>query len=103
MDFAGPFVISGKGSWGMILLVVDKMTERVQLISGKQKDTAVDAARRFFEGIVRLYGIPATIVPERDPLGTKLAMSSANLPCRQLIIRRPTDRPKEISVPSRKC
>jgi transposase InsO family protein len=93
MNFAGPFVISGEGSWDMVLLVVDKMTKRVHLIPSKQKDTAVDTARRFFEGIVRLHGMPTTIVSDRDPkftslfwkslferLGTKLTMSSASHP-----------------------
>jgi transposase InsO family protein len=93
MDFAGPFNISGKESWGMVQLVWDKMTGRVHLIHSRQKDTAVDTARRFFEGIVRLHGMPMTIVSDRDPkftsifwkslferLGTKLAMSSAYRP-----------------------
>ena len=93
MDFAGSFVPSGEGPWDMVMLVVDKLTKRTHFIPSCQKDTAVDTARRFFDGIVRLHGIPNVVVSDRDPkftslfwttlfekFGTRLAMSSANHP-----------------------
>ncbi|KAI5450579.1 hypothetical protein NCC49_002838 [Naganishia albida] len=92
-DFAGPFVSSGEGGWDMIMIVVDKFTKRTHFIPAKQKDTAPDTARRFFDHIVRLHGMPEIIVSDRDAkltslfwttlctrFGTKLAMSTAYHP-----------------------
>jgi hypothetical protein len=93
MDFAGPFVRSGEGQWDMVLVVVDKFTKRAHFIPTRQSDTAEDTARRFFEGVVRLHGIPSIIVSDRDArftsrfwqalferFGTKLAMSTSYHP-----------------------
>jgi hypothetical protein len=76
MDSAGPFVTSGKDSWGMVILFVDKVTKRVHLIPSKQKDTAVDTSRKFFEGVVRLHGMPETIVSDRAPKFTSLSLDN---------------------------
>jgi transposase InsO family protein len=93
IDFAGPFVPSGEGSWDMVLIVVDKLTKRTHFIPSKEADKATDTARRFFDGVVRLHGTPSIIVSDRDSkftslfwatlferFGTRLAMSSANHP-----------------------
>jgi transposase InsO family protein len=93
MDFAGPFVRSGEGQWDMVLIVVDKFTKRSHFIPSKQTDTAEDTARRFFDEVIRLHGLPSVIVSDRDAkftsrfwqslfdrFGTKLAMSSAYHP-----------------------
>ncbi|KAI5449329.1 hypothetical protein NCC49_004830 [Naganishia albida] len=93
MDFAGPFVKSGEGQWDMVIIVVDKFTRRTHFIPLRQNDTAEDTARRFFDGVVRLHGLPTVIVSDRDSkftskfwqtlferFGTKLAMSSAYRP-----------------------
>jgi hypothetical protein len=93
MDFAGPFVPSGEGKWDMIMLVIDKMTKRCHLVPSKSTDTASSTARRFFDSIVRLHGLPAIIVSDRDSkftslfwrtlfdrYGTKLALSSSYHP-----------------------
>jgi hypothetical protein len=93
MDFAGPFMSSGEGEWNMIMIVVDKLTKRVHFIPCKNTDKAPDTAHRFFDNIVKLHGMPSTIVSDRDSkftslfwkalmsrFGTKLAMSTAYHP-----------------------
>lgn len=93
MDFAGPFVPSGEGKWDMVIVVVDKLTKRCHFVPSKSTDAAPTTAKRFFDSIVRLHGIPAIIVSDRDAkftsafwktlferLGTRLAMSTAYHP-----------------------
>lgn len=77
----------------MVIVVVHKLTKRSHFISSKQVDTAPDVARRFFDGVVKLHGMPSVIIPDRDPkftsffwstlfdrFETRSAMSSANHP-----------------------
>lgn len=93
MDFAGPFTPSGEGKWDMIIIVVDKLTKRCHFIPSKNTDTARQTARRFFDSVVRLHGLPSAIVSDRDAkftsmfwktlferYGTKLCLSSAYHP-----------------------
>jgi transposase InsO family protein len=93
MDFAGPLTVSGEGKWDMIMLVVDKLSKRCHLVPAKSTDGAPDTAKRFFDSIVRLHGLPAVIVSDRDVkftsafwktlferFGTKLALSTAYHP-----------------------
>jgi len=62
-------------------------------VPSRSTDAAPDTAKRFFDSIVRLHGIPAVIVSDRDVkftsafwrtlfhrFGTKLALSTAYLP-----------------------
>lgn len=93
IDFAGPFIPSGDGSWDMVMVIVDKLTKRTHFIPCMQSDTPPDVTRRFFDGVVRLHGMPSVVISDRDPkftslfsstlfesFGTRLAMSSANHP-----------------------
>jgi hypothetical protein len=93
MDFAGPFTPSGEGAWDMVLVVTDKLTKRAHFVPSKSTDKAPATAKRFFESIVRLHGLPAVIVSDRDTkftslfwttlfdsFGTKLALSTAYHP-----------------------
>jgi transposase InsO family protein len=93
MDFAGPFPRAGEGGWDAVIIVVDKATKRSHFIPSKTTDTAIDTAKRFFNEVVRLHGLPAVIVSDRDAkftsffwqglfqaFGTKLAMSTAYHP-----------------------
>lgn len=90
MDFAGPFPPSGEGKWDKVIVIVDKLTKRAHFVPSKATDTAVHTATRFFDNVVKLHGMPKTIVSDRDAkftsafwttlasrYGTQLAMSSS--------------------------
>lgn len=96
----------------MVMIVDDKFTKRTHFIPTRQNDTAEDTARRFFDGIVRLHGLPTVIVSDRDAkftsrfwqslferFGTKLAVSSAYHPQTD----GQSERFKEWLGPSKKC
>lgn len=93
MDFAGPFAVSGEGKWDMIMIVVHKLSKRCHFVPSRSNDAVPHTAKRFFDSIVRLHGIPCVIVSDRDVVftsafwrtlfnrfGTKLALSTAYRP-----------------------
>jgi hypothetical protein len=72
---------------------VDKLTKRAHFIPNKSTDEAPTIAKRFFNEIIRLHGMPKEIVSDRDPrftsmfwttlfgkFGTKLLMSTSYHP-----------------------
>ena len=76
-----------------ILVVVDKLTKMVHYCPTTTTVTAPQLARIILHHVVRLHGVPSSIVSDRDPrftssfwrslwsyLGTKLAMSTAYHP-----------------------
>ncbi|CAI7799696.1 unnamed protein product [Closterium sp. NIES-54] len=76
-----------------ILVVIDKFSKLGHFIPTNATATAEATARLFFDRIITIHGIPATLISDRDPkftskfwkelmglLGTKLAMSSAYHP-----------------------
>ncbi|CAI7777905.1 unnamed protein product, partial [Closterium sp. NIES-54] len=76
-----------------ILVVIDKFSKMGHFIPTNATATAETTARLFFDRIITIHGIPATLISDRDPkftskfwkelmglLGTKLAMSSAYHP-----------------------
>jgi hypothetical protein len=68
MDFVGPLPRTRDGH-DCILAVVDKLTKMTHLMAttiGVDNDAA-GAARLFFDGVVRLHGVPLTIISDRDP------------------------------------
>lgn len=78
-----------EGQWDMIIVVVDKLTKRAHFTPSRNNDTATEVAQRFFDDILRLHGLPAIIVSDRNAkstslfweslferLGTRLAMST---------------------------
>ena len=91
MDFAGPFVeIEGLN---YILLVICRLTGMVHLIPTKTTVSAKEVATIYVKEIVRLHGVPDTVVSDRDTkfnsefwrelskaLGQKLLMSTAYHP-----------------------
>ncbi|MCO5577647.1 hypothetical protein L7F22_031478 [Adiantum nelumboides] len=80
-------------NYDSIYVIVDKLTKVAHLIPVKQTATAVDIAQVFVKEIVRLHGIPARIISDRDAkftskfwqamfqsLGTQLNLSTAYHP-----------------------
>ncbi|MCO5609163.1 hypothetical protein L7F22_063386 [Adiantum nelumboides] len=78
------------GNYDSIFVIVDKLTKVAHLIRVKQTATAADIAQVFLKEIVRLHGIPARIISDRDAkftskfwqamfqsLGTQLNLSTA--------------------------
>ena len=76
-----------------IMTVVDRLTKMAHFLPTTTTVTAELAARQFFAGIVRLHGLPRSIVSDRDPkftsnfwrqlmslTGTSLDMSTARHP-----------------------
>ncbi|CAI7836990.1 unnamed protein product, partial [Closterium sp. NIES-54] len=76
-----------------ILVVIDKFSKMGHFIPTNATATAEATARLFFDRIITIHGIPATLISDRDSkfmsklwkelmglLGTKLAMSSAYHP-----------------------
>jgi hypothetical protein len=88
MDFVEGFPKSGGKS--VILTVVDRFSKYNHFIVLSHPYTAISVARAFVDNIVRLHGIPCSIVSYRDPIftstfwtelfcltGTQLRMSTA--------------------------
>ena len=92
IDFVGPLTPTERGN-DSIMVVVDRLTKMAHLIPCRTTITAAQVASLFFREIVRLHGVPVSIVSDRDPrftshfwtelwrlLGTKLNMSTAYHP-----------------------
>jgi len=92
MDFVGalPKIVKGFDS---IWVIVDRLTKSVHFIPIKTGMSVARLAEIYIEQVVRLHGIPSSIVSDRDPrftskfweslqaaLGTKLRLSSAYHP-----------------------
>ena len=91
MDFTGPFVeVEG---YNYIFLVICRLTGMVHLIPTKTTISAKDVAKIYIKEIVRLHGVPESVVSDRDTkfnsefwrelsrsLGQKLLMSTAYHP-----------------------
>jgi hypothetical protein len=68
MDFVEGFPKSGGKS--VILTGVDRFSKYSHFIALSHPYTVVSVARAFFDNIVRLHGIPCSIVSNRDPIFT---------------------------------
>ncbi|GMK57154.1 hypothetical protein CspeluHIS016_0309940 [Cutaneotrichosporon spelunceum] len=88
MDFAVKLPMSN--GFDSILVIVDKLTKRTHLSATNETATAVDIAKILIRDVVRLHGLPAHIVSDRDArftsdlwravtktLGIKLLMSTS--------------------------
>ena len=87
MDFMGPLPISE--GYNYLLVVINCFTSQVHLIPTTTRVTAREVAWLFFIEIMRLHGVPKSIVSDRDTkftsifwkelhwlMGTKLLMST---------------------------
>ena len=90
LDLIGPLPKTARGS-DAIVVFVDKFTKMTHYVATKMSITAPELARLFIQIIVRQYGVPESIVSDRDPrftahfwkafwrqLQTTLAMSTAH-------------------------
>jgi hypothetical protein len=88
MDFMGPLPLSN--NFDYLLVVIDRLTSMVHLIPTTVKVTASQVAWLYVKEVVRLHGVPNSIVSDRDTkftsvfwrelhrvLGTKLLMSTS--------------------------
>ena len=84
---------TSKNKHDAIVVFVDKLTKMVHIVPTVTKIASPELAQLFFREVVRLHGVPKSIVSDRDPrftsnfwkclwslLGTKLAMSTAYHP-----------------------
>ena len=68
MDFVEGFPRVGGKS--VVLIVVDRFSKYAHFIAVGHPYTATSIARVFFDQIVRLHGLPCSIVSDRDPVFT---------------------------------
>jgi len=55
-------------SYSVIVVVVDRLTKHAHFLPTKQPYTASMIAKLFLDTIVKLHGLPKTIVFDRDPI-----------------------------------
>ena len=92
MDWISGFEPSPEG-YDAILVFVDSLTSMVHLQPCRKTDTARETAQHFIHNVVRLHGMPATVVSDRDVrlrahfwralqdrLGTELRFTTAHAP-----------------------
>ena len=90
LDLIGPLPKTARGNEAIVVFV-DKFTKMTHYVATKMSVTAPELARLFIQIIVRQYGVPESIVSDRDPrftahfwkafwrqLQTTLAMSTAH-------------------------
>jgi predicted aspartyl protease len=75
MDFIVKLPVT-KSGFDSITTYVDRFTKRIHLVACKETETAEDTAQRFFKEIVRIHGLPKSIVSDRDTKFTSLFWQS---------------------------
>jgi hypothetical protein len=58
------------GGKSVVMTVVDRFSKYAHFIPLGHAYTAVSMAQEFFDNIVKLHGIPCSIVSDRDPVFT---------------------------------
>ena len=92
MDFVTGFPTTGNKK-DAVWVVVDRLTKSAHFLAIKKSDGVNQIVRIYIDEIVRLHGVPASIVSDRDPrftlyfwkafqkaLGTRVNMSTAYHP-----------------------
>ncbi|KAJ9523477.1 hypothetical protein QJQ45_007243 [Haematococcus lacustris] len=90
MDMIVKLPKSGKQNYDSIMVYVDRLSKMVHLVPTHEAISAADVARLFYREVVRLHGLPASVVSDRGPIfnsqywrhvcelcHTQLCMSSA--------------------------
>jgi len=72
LDLIGPLPQS-KSKKNAILVVVDRLTKMKHFIATKMESTAMDIADHILKDVIRLHGLPISIVSDRDPRFTAKA------------------------------
>lgn len=80
-------------NWDAIWVIVDRLTKSAHFLPIKKTDGAEELAQEYLNSIVKLHGVPVSIVSDRDPnftskfwqaiqkaLGTKVHLSTAYHP-----------------------
>ena len=68
MDFVEGFhKVGGKS---VVLTVMDRLSKYAHFIALGHPYSATSVARAFFDQVVRLHGIPCSIISDRDPVFT---------------------------------
>ena len=89
MDFVTGLPRSARGN-DSIWVIVDRFSKTVHFLPMKKKQSVESLARLYVSSIVRLHGVPKSIISDRDPrftsrlwkglqgaLGSELKLSSA--------------------------
>ena len=50
-----------------LLVVVDRFSKMLHLVPLGAKTEAPDVAREYFNHVVKIHGLPATVISDRDP------------------------------------
>ena len=66
MDFVAGLPRTSKGK-NSVWVIVDRLTKAAHFLAVKTTDTLVTLSRLYIEDIVRLHGVPSSIVSDRDP------------------------------------
>ncbi|KAJ9520563.1 hypothetical protein QJQ45_007423 [Haematococcus lacustris] len=67
MDFIVKLPNSGERGFDSILVFVDRLSKMVHLVPTKESISAFDMATHFFHEVVRLHGMPASVITDRGP------------------------------------
>lgn len=51
-----------------IMVVVDRLSKSVHFLTLNHRFTAKGVAEKFAEGVLKLHGMPRTIISDRDPI-----------------------------------
>jgi hypothetical protein len=65
MDFVGPFPETPRG-YNAVLVMIDRFTKRAHFAATRTDVSAYETARLFLHNVVRLHGMPMSIVCDRD-------------------------------------